>query len=404
MSDLSTNHSSSLDTDPQSITRPKFQPIRLKALLHFCESDDDDDDDNTCESRTHESFKDKSNCDKLHPLLLDKTTEDTLQEESPMCGIANDSAMPDMNSGNGSLKTIIGVSPEGKRPVTTNVSLIQERVYCASDKENCEVADETSKSHRIGKSSNVEAIIGEHNAILDVSRSLQLTSEVSLHNESAHMPDLSKRREEHAYIVSESKRSLARSSGSHLLNLSKEAQWTTSLESTSTSENPTLHDSARYSSAQYSTETKHEANDNYATVAENACTEFDVPTLSDPCRKGSLTAIADRLVATDTPLKHVPAQSGLATYKQLFRNIPQNKSGEQSSKSYVQTPSTILPNWIHSGSGRYTPMEAKNLIPRDRLQTPRAYTPGIGTLESSRFVSLAVIASFCRVVKSLRMP
>lgn len=61
MSDLSTNDRlmlNNMDFQNHTNSRPKFQPIRVKELLHFCESDDDESEDKPQDSDIESDFDD----------------------------------------------------------------------------------------------------------------------------------------------------------------------------------------------------------------------------------------------------------------------------------------------------------------------------------------------------------
>lgn len=482
MSDLGGRSSFGSNTGPQSITRPKFQPIRLKALLHFCESDDDDDDDdndNKSQGKVRESSEDESDSDE--PLPSNDYAEDVLQETSRH--EANvDSTETDAKEREDFSRTIARTPPEESREIATDVSSTQKRIFCPSDREECEVGnvnlecrpllvEELSKPEAQNDGEREERTQECHSGTL-VSRSHKadavhdrcLTdvtpppppppSLTAYKSDYSVKPDdarnahaLDRRKEEHATYVAESKRLLAASGESCLLNLSKEdgrrpprsyveqtSQLTTREEeayrrATSSSavgseshgneNNPTLATAARYSgSAQYGVARYETSEKQVLPPAENSTTrtEFNTSSLNDTAKKRSLNAFARStattaimvVTAAETPLKHRPAQVGpthshpCAAHKQLFRTTPQSKllSGEQSGKSHVvQTPSSaILSNWRHSGSAaRHTPMDGKSsLIPKDqRVQTPRdtaVYTPVVGAREPSRFVVASIVA------------
>ncbi|XP_033341019.1 dual specificity protein kinase monopolar spindle 1 [Megalopta genalis] len=81
MSNLSTKDTTELNTmDFQNHTnsRPKFQPIRVKELLHFYESDDDESEDKAQDSDT------ESDVDEPQPLPQDDSFENKLNESLPL--------------------------------------------------------------------------------------------------------------------------------------------------------------------------------------------------------------------------------------------------------------------------------------------------------------------------------
>lgn len=444
------NRSISIDMNQQTVTRPKFQPIRLKALLHFCESDDDDDDDNN-ERKPQESEDESDN--EPQPLLQDESIENISQQLSPSEEDVKFSKTDTQD------RFSTHISQEESHKVASDVSSILDKLSCTTnDKKECKVSsinvenrllteklnklemyrskneEETQDCNdgkAVSKSHQAEAVHEcATNVVLlpsslllykgdsDANRNLQSTSSGhQSHHENAYMPDvLSRKKEEHVYnMLAESKKLLGTSSDSFLLNLSddkrhRSAHSLASIEqpskdheekfhrrisniepesvsvSLSTSGN-SIHPATKYSS-QHNV-VKYEVNEKYA-AAESKRTDFSTPSLSK-------TFPAVNHLVTETPMKHLqvgPVHPNPSTsHKQLFCT-PQNKLLSDLSKSHIQTPSTIMSSWCHNM--KHTPMDGKSHIAKDCVPTPRnaVYAPVMGKGESSRCVMLVFISLF----------
>lgn len=76
MSDLSGNSKSTLSNSSHVSSRPKFQPLRVKELMHFCESDDDESEDKTQGSGS------ESDSDDPQPLPQDDHVQDGCEDDN----------------------------------------------------------------------------------------------------------------------------------------------------------------------------------------------------------------------------------------------------------------------------------------------------------------------------------
>ncbi|XP_011708168.1 PREDICTED: serine/threonine-protein kinase MPS1 [Wasmannia auropunctata] len=152
MSDLTTNDRYSFGNMsagrlPQNITLPKSQPVRLKALLHSCESDEDDDDDES-EEKPHQS---EDELDFDEPLPQDDSPEDAPQETLVLKGINSLLIEPT----DGVLKTAC-VLPKENHEVVINTPSVQGGTNFATDREQCKVSDVNFESHRVSDPSKLE--------------------------------------------------------------------------------------------------------------------------------------------------------------------------------------------------------------------------------------------------------
>ncbi|XP_024891463.1 serine/threonine-protein kinase MPS1 [Temnothorax curvispinosus] len=425
MSDLTTNNRYSFDNISagrlltQSVTLPKSQPVRLKALLHLCESDEDDDDDET-EEKPHQSEEES---DFEEPLLQDDSSEDVLQETLVVQELMPKSRINSSSiesPTDGVLKTTCTL-PKETLEVVTNTPSVQREIDFATDREQRKVSDvndsnkpeiysskyeeKTQESHSetFASRSQVDTVHnrsanialpppslsvykGDYNTKLDTNKNLQPINSNQVHHENAYMSDiLNKRKEGSVYNTSVDNKILLRNSE---LNLNKDDQrykntygfteqankdveeeshkvpnsLSESATCTSqTSEN--LMHPARYSSQKNMT--KYEANEKYTPAKNTVRTEFSTPSLNEASK--SLTVI-NRLTS-ETPLKHVQVSAHpnpCISHKQLFQT-PQSKLSGDLNKNQVQTPSTIFQSsWYHN-----TPMEGKSFIARDHVQMSR---------------------------------
>jgi len=447
MSDLTTNSRYSSDSisagrlSTQNVTLPKSQPVRLKALLHLCESDEDDDDDDESEK----SPQSENESDFNESLLQDDSAEDILQETLVLKAGINSSPI---ESTDGILKTMC-VLPKENYEVVTNTP-IQGGINFAIDRERRKVSDVNSESHIVSDSSKLETCSSkyeektqeyhsgtftsrsqtdtvnrstnialpppslsvykeDYNTKFDTNKNLQPMNSNQLHHENSYISDiLNKKKEGSMYNTSaENKMLLTRNDAGIELNLNKDDQRykgtygfieqtnkdceeeshniPNSSESATcisqTSEN--LMHPIRYNSQK--NVTKYETNEKIQyTPAKNTCTEFSTPSVSK-----SFTTI-NHLVS-ETPLKLVQVgvhPSPCTSHKQLFQT-PQNKLSSDM-KNHVQTPSTILSSWYYNA--KHTPMEGKSFVAKDHMQMSRnaVCTPIMEKPNSSRSVIYSV--------------
>ncbi|XP_014485280.1 PREDICTED: uncharacterized protein LOC106749883 isoform X2 [Dinoponera quadriceps] len=432
----------------QSVTRPKFQPIRLKALLHFCESDDDDDDES--ERKLQES-EDESD-DEPQLLLQDKTIEDA-QQLSPSKEDGNSSIIDIQDKS----KFSMHVSLEGSKVTFDNSSVLNKPSCTTSDKEenkisdvnienyppvekvnkleahrckneksqDCNDGEELPRSHQAADTvhecststattlplATFSLYRGEYNAKCNVNKSLLSTSSShQSHHENSHMPDvLNRKKEDHVYnVLAENKRLLGTGNDSFLLNLSKEdkrrkgAQGLANIEQTSKDREEEYH--RRISNAEPEPVNASQSatsgnpihpiarySSQYNNVAKYEGNEkyaenkgFSTPSLGDMSKTSVNRSVAE------TPMKHLHVSSvhpnPCTSHKQLFCT-PQNKLASDP-PSHLQTPSTIMSSWCHNM--RQTPIDGKSHIAKDRVQTSRSavYASVIGRGEPSRCFGL----------------
>lgn len=432
MSNLTTNDRYSFDSmsagrlPTQNVTLPKSQPVRLKALLHLCESDEDDDDENEkpCQSEDESDFDE--------PLLQDYSAEDVLQETLlPKSSI--DSSLIESDD---VLKTTCILSKETHEIVTNTPSVQKEinfdkeqyKVSNVSDLNKLEIYnsnEEKTQEHYSGTfasrsqtdtvhnhSTNItlpppslSVYKGDYNTKLDTNKNLQPINSSQVHQENTYVSDiLNKRKEGSVYNTSVENKILTKNSE---LNLSKDDQRYKGMYSFLEQINKdceeeshkipnVLSESATCTSqtsenlthpTKYSLQkniTRYETNEKYTPAKSTMCTEFSTPSMNE----ASKSVTVNRLIS-ETPLKHVQVNmhpSPCTSHKQLFQT-PQNKLSSDLNKN--QTPSTILSSWYHN-TVRHTPMESKNFNARDHVQMSRnaIRTPLVEKPESSRFVLL----------------
>lgn len=415
MSDLTTNRysfdsMSAGGLPTQNVTLPKSQPVRLKALLHLCESDEDDDDESEekpCQSEDESDFDE--------PLLQDDSAENVLQETLvPKSSIDSSSIESE-----GALKTTCILSKE-THEVVTNTPSVQKEINF--DREQCKVSnvsdlnkleiynsnEEKTQEHHSGtfasrsqadtvhnRSTNVAlpppsllVYKGDYNTKLDTNKNLQPINNSQVHHENAYMSDiLNKRKEGSVYSTSLDNKILTKNSE---LNLSKDDQrykgmysfveqanknseeeshkipnaLSESVTCTSQTSENLIHPT-KYSSQK--TIMRYETNEKYTPAKSTMRTEFNTPSMNE----ASKSVTVNRLVS-ETPLKHVQVNvhpSPSTSHKQLFQT-PQNKLSSDLNKNHAQTPSTILSSWYHN-TMRHTPIESKNFNARNHVQMSR---------------------------------
>jgi len=452
MSDLTTNSRYSSDSisagrlPTQNVTLPKSQPVRLKALLHLCESDEDDDDDDDDDNESEKSPQSENESDFNESLLQDNSAEDILQETLILKAGINSSSI---ESTDGILKTTC-VLPKENYEVVTNTP-IQGGINFAIDGEQRKVSDVNSESHipvsdsskletcsskyeektqeyhsgtftsrsqtdTVNRSTNIALPLlsvykEDYNTKFDTNKNLQPINSNQLHHENAYMSDiLNKKKEGSMYNTSvENKILLTRNSAGIELNLSKDDQRYKDtygfIEQTNkdceeeshnipnplsesatcisqTSEN--LMHPVRYNSQK--NVMKYETNEKIQyTPAKNTCTEFSTPSVSKSFNQ----------LVSETPLKLVQVgvhPSPCTSHKQLFQT-PQNKLSNDM-KNHVQTPSTILSSWYYNS--KHTPMEGKGFVAKDHMQMSRnaVCTPIMEKPNSSRSVIIFCIYNY----------
>ncbi|KAL6264917.1 hypothetical protein P5V15_005011 [Pogonomyrmex californicus] len=430
MSHLTTNNSfdnmSSGRLPIQNI--PKFQPVRVKALLHLYENNEDDDNDES-EEKTQES-EDELDFDEPYLLPQDDSAEDVLCEKTLASKTNINSSSFESTDGVSNMKClsskencIVTDTPSIQRGTSFTANRDEysvnsdRRINSVNSESHLPISDpnkleihsskheEKTQEYHNGTftsrsqsdvahnrstevtlpSSSLLVYKGDYNKF-DTNKNLQLLNSSQLHHENAYMSDISHKRKEGSIYSSlaENKTLLTRNSES---NLSKDNQRYKSKHSFIEQMNKdceeeshkipsTLSESATCIQTSENmmhpvrcnlqkSIAKYETNEKY-TPAKNTYTEFDTPSLSEIGKP--LTMI--NCLISETPMKHAPISmhpNPCTSHKQLFQT-PQNKLSGGLNKSHVQTPSTILSSWHHNM--RQTPMEGKNLT-KDHMQMSR---------------------------------
>ncbi|XP_011863190.1 PREDICTED: serine/threonine-protein kinase MPS1 isoform X2 [Vollenhovia emeryi] len=362
MSDLTTKDRYSFDNmsagrlPTQNVALPKSQPVRLKALLHWCENDEDDDDESEKKSDRSEDELDLD-----EPVPHDDSAEDALQEMLvPKSGI--DSSL------NESSDEVFKIT--SPKEVVASAPSVQRETSFATDREQCRVSDVSDPSKLELCSSKHEENTQEYHSGTFASRNQADTA----HNRSTNL------------TLPPSSLLVYKGDYNTKLDTNRNLQPIPNAPTDSTgcafqtSENPM--NSARYSSQKNIT--KYEADGKYTPAKSTRCAEFSTPSLGEASK---LTMI-NRLIS-ETPLKHAQASvhpSPCTSHKQLFQT-PHNKLAGDPTKNHVQTPSTILSSWYYN---RHTPMEGKSFVARDHVQMPKntIHTPIVETPELSRYFGM----------------
>ncbi|XP_072765067.1 uncharacterized protein Mps1 isoform X2 [Anoplolepis gracilipes] len=423
MSDLVGNNSHSFNstsTGKEPITLPKSQPVRL---LYLCQSDeDDDDDDDENEEKPRES-EDESDFDEppsgstedvqwesdahgaadVKPLIgsTDRLLKTTCVLPKDSCAIATD------------ISSVQKISCASNKEECKDDANFESRLLvddpnklgtCSSKQENNSQDSHSgmfvSLKNQAGFAHNCSMEVTlpssslykeDYIAKSDTSKNLQLAiNSAQLSHENVYLSDrLNKRKEEHPYSSMTDNKLLHRSE--HLLNISKEEQYKGMLHDFNEHINKDCNEEpcristvvpestncisqnlsrnmihpVTYSNSQYST-SKYEANEK-CTPAKNPRPHMELNTpLLNKVQQTSLLTPINRLVL-ETPLKHLPVSSmhpnPCTSHKQLFQT-PQSKLSNDSSKSHIQTPSTILSSLCYNNV-RHTPLEGKNLAAKD---------------------------------------
>lgn len=419
-----------------NVTLPKSQPVRLKPLLHLCESDEDDDDDDDESEEKPRQSEDELDFDELQ-------LQDSVKDAKNVTFLSKSNINSSSIESTDEVMKTTCILPKETHEVVTNTSSVQREGNFAIDREQCKV-NNISDSNKLdiynfkhegktqefhngtfpsknqadtvhNRSINIALLPpslsvykGDYNAKLDTNKNLQPINNSQVGHESAYMSDiLNKRKEGSVYSTSiENKISLTRNSE---LNLSKDdqrykgtysfiEQANKDCEEESYKIPNALSESATYTSqtsenlmrpARYSLQkniTKYDVNEKYTPAKNTICTEFSTPSLNEASK-----SLTNHLIL-ETPLKHAHLSvhpSPCISHKQLFQT-PQNKLSGDLNKNHVQTPSMTLSSWYHN---TVRPMESKSFIARDHVQMSKIRTP-IEKPDSSRFVIYSVILSY----------
>ncbi|KMQ97429.1 dual specificity protein kinase ttk [Lasius niger] len=430
---------------PQNTTLPKSQPVRL---LYLCESDDDDDEseekpresedesdldeppgdsaeDVLWDSRIHEAADVNSSIgltDRLSETILPKDISAVATDISSVqkinCASNNEECKDDVNSEGrllvddpNKLRTYSLKQEEKSRDYHTSTFTSRSQTDVVH---NCSTELALPPPPSVYKENPLYITKSDTSKNLQPTmNSVQSQNVQTVHHENVYISNmLNRRKEEHPYNTSIDNKMLHRNS-EHLLNLSKEDQrYKKVLHGFNEQANKDCHEEPRkiptivsesadcisqnlsgnlihpvtYNNSQYSA-SKYEANEK-CTPAKNSCTHVGLSTPSlNKVQGTSLPTPINRLVL-ETPLKHLQVGSmhpnPCASHKQLFRT-PQSKLSDNSSKSHIQTPSTILSSWCYNNA-RHTPLEGKNLVAKDHVQISRntVCTPIVEKPDSAR--------------------
>ena len=403
MSDLSTNaRPASSGTGYQSHTnsRPKFQPIRVKELLHYYESDDDESEDKAQDSDT------ESDSDELQPLPQDDSIEGALDTSVPLLGepCNYDSSLTCEASQ-------INVSPNPREsPLLDNIkecetiSTVPE-VYlsihnrCNVDVYDNKVKDSKPNNRKTSWSINFDVDIGAKREVTvpqtskfhedECNRRSQrnLNSElnhVELSIENTHPREQVPQREEtnsratHVDVKRRSNGERAYKTDFHSMDQQKPCR--KSINSEFKSIASCNLQNAKVEMLEERLIINEEKGQNENISSTNASLTSDVEALLNS---------VDQL-ALQTPLKHAPAGSSRPDPCFSRRNIvqtPQSKLPDMSTNHGLITPSTVSTHWSQNNV-KQTPLQNKSGS-LNFMQTPNSvyFTSGMIRHETPRYLN-----------------
>ncbi|XP_017880727.1 serine/threonine-protein kinase WARTS homolog [Ceratina calcarata] len=335
MSDLSGSSRSMLTNNSHASSRPKFQPLRVKELLDFCESDDDESEDKTQGSDS------ESDSDDPQPLPQDddvraRGNDNGREQTVELAGICRAG------------RTI--VSPDHGQPVCVN--------------EMCKPGSgeffEQSERHT------------------SCEQSVQVQSDIE--NRTQEKIFQLEQRSRHADDVRR------QSSHDQMYNNQVQSVDQTFYRKSSSNEPVASAPSGvcRFQNANLKREAS-ESKENEEKAHETvSSTKFDAGTFVNHASQWTL----------QTPMKFAPVNPVHPDPCFSRRNIeqtPRNRSSDIP-KNHGLTPSTILSNWTQ-GDSKQTPLQTRSINFKDSMQTPKNcsyFTPTVMRTEKPMYLSTEV--------------
>ncbi|XP_003490891.1 dual specificity protein kinase TTK [Bombus impatiens] len=341
----------SMDYQNHTISRPKFQPIRVKELLHFCESDDDESEDRPQDSDN------ESDSDDPQPLPQDDHVEDELNKSLSLFNTT-------CNELDGSCKVseiIVSSKPE-EYVLINNVESKPENKLTFHEHEHdviersvkCEQSNQMQLSIENHAQEKLSQTEHKNKYITNIDNKGELNQDQLLDQQS--ISKMNSRRES-ITCASQYFESISQSGVDNLQNTSSKK---VTIESSSIINEEKAH------------------SENIASTSKTL--------ISDT---GTYINSNDQWIL-QTPLKHVPINSTRPDPCFSRRNItqtPQNKVSDVS-KNHGLTPATILSHWSLNNI-KQTPLQNKSVNFKDSMQTPKNsyyFTSSIGKHETPRYL------------------
>ncbi|XP_053987258.1 uncharacterized protein LOC128880815 [Hylaeus volcanicus] len=413
MSNLSTNGNAMLNSMDQNYTntRPKFQPIRVKELLHFCESDDDESEDKLDDSVN------ESDSDDIQPLPVDNSIEDNFNKSLPLFNTKYDSdfrptckvpqiTVPSKLEEPLSVNKIVECRTN---TVTTDVHVSVSSSYNNEELGDNKIKDFTPDNHSEGSLDNLKVEI-------DISIPKQCLKHNEHEHDSRNEGNIKSDHANHVQlnyenICTQEKSSQHEYKNKHIVSEDIKGQSNEGQACKSDFQSPDEHDSCKVNSnelgslvfasqhfknvSQFASCNPQSANTKVDTLEPKSVVNQEKVNHENNASNNLSTlnvepSSVDRLML-QTPLKHAPPGSSRPEPCFSRRNIaqtPQNKISEIS-KNHRLTPATISSHWSQNNI-RQTPLQNNNFNFKDAAQTPKNcvyLTPSITKHETPRYLN-----------------
>lgn len=354
MSDISTNSRSvlnSMDFQNHTNSRPKFQPIRVKELLHFCESDDDESEEKPQDSDIESDFDDPQ------PLLQDNYIEDDLNKSLPLHTIIYNDTKGTCNVS----QTIVSSKPEGfvlindvteYKPVINSELHVHEHNVPSEENVMCKqlnIETHTPEMFSQNEHKNKDIINTDIKGELNHDQFVEQQSRINNNNSESTVSTF-----QHFEQASHSG-----VHNVHNVNIKRETSELISL--------------ANEEKAHY---------ENVSSTSKSLISDSGISINS-----------TDQWIL-QTPLKHAPVNSTHPDPSFSRRNIiqtPQSKLSDVSN-NHGLTPATISSHWSQSNI-KQTPLQNTSINYKDSMQTPKNsvyFTPSVGKHETLRYICNAL--------------
>ncbi|XP_031849510.1 dual specificity protein kinase monopolar spindle 1 isoform X2 [Nomia melanderi] len=365
-----------MDFQNHTNSRPKFQPIRVKELLHFYESDDDDSEDKAQDTDT------ESDSDEPQPLPRDDSFENKLNNSLPVPSTKYD------NNLQGTCK----ISPVTAVKCNANNINAEVHVSVHNNFDNIDTYDDKYKDlkqdgHRPILSVNVEIDTNKKCEInmLQKCSKLQENEHNTRHEKyiNCEQPGHTESNYENTYAQERMSHNEHRSK--HVPNVEIKKQSSKEQACKSDVQLIDKHSSCK------NTDMKVETTDLKTTVNEDKTHYENISSNKLRTLENGILTNSIEHMTLETPIKHAPSNSSRPDPCFSRRNIvqtPQNKLSD-TSRNLGLTPATVSGHWSQNNI-KQTPLQSKNGKIKDMVQTPKNsvyFTPSIAKHETPRYLS-----------------
>ncbi|XP_076673724.1 dual specificity protein kinase monopolar spindle 1 isoform X2 [Andrena cerasifolii] len=395
MSDLSTNArpaSDGMGYQSRTNSRPKFQPIRVKELLHYYESDDDESEDKAQDSDT------ESDSDELQPLPQDDSIESGLDTSVPLLG---ETCNYDSSVTCEASQVNVSSNPR-ESPLVDNIkecetnSMVPEVHLSIHNKCNVDIYDKKVKDSKLNNRKTSWSI----NFDVDIGAKCEVTvpqtskfhedkselSHVELSIENTHPREHVPQSEEtnshatHVDVKRQSNEEQAHKNDFQSMDQQKPCRKSINSEFKSVASCNLQNGNVKVEMLEERLITNEEKGQNKNISSTNKSLTSDVEALLNS---------VDQL-ALQTPLKHAPAGSLRPDPCFSRRNIvqtPQSKLPDMSKNHGLITPSTVSNHWSQNNV-KQTPLQNKSAN-LNFMQTPNSvyFTSGMIRHETPRYLN-----------------